>query len=152
VVITTKAGVQKKQVTFVYDVRDLLFRAPDFDNAPEFNLNQAVQPSGGGGGGSGGGGSGGGGGGFGGGGGGGGGGCGGGGGGGRLGLLDIFGFERFEINSFEQLLINYSNEALHAHFLRSIFESELRLYKAEGVPWPDVPVGAEELDLSLPML
>ncbi|MEY4942395.1 MAG: hypothetical protein RL254_576, partial [Planctomycetota bacterium] len=34
VVITTKAGVQKKQVTFVYDVRDLLFRAPDFDNAP----------------------------------------------------------------------------------------------------------------------
>ena len=84
--------------------------------------------------------------------GGGGGGCGGGGGGGRLGLLDIFGFERFEINSFEQLLINYSNEALHAHFLRSIFESELRLYKAEGVPWPDVPVGAEELDLSLPMM
>jgi len=51
VVITTKAGVQKKQVTFVYDVRDLLFRAPDFDNAPEFNLSQSVQTGGGGGGG-----------------------------------------------------------------------------------------------------
>ena len=45
VVITTKAGVQKKQITFVYDVRDLLFRAPDFDNAPEFNLNQSIPVS-----------------------------------------------------------------------------------------------------------
>lgn len=56
VVITTKSGVQNQQVMVVYDVRDLLFRAPDFDNAPEFNLNQAMQSGGMGGGGGGGGG------------------------------------------------------------------------------------------------
>ncbi len=88
VVVTTKSGVQKKQLTVVYDIRDLLFRAPDFDNAPEFNLNQAISQGGGQGGGGGGGqGGGGGGGGFGGGGGGsggGGGGSGGGGGGGGI--------------------------------------------------------------------
>ncbi|MFM8817953.1 MAG: carbamoyl-phosphate synthase domain-containing protein, partial [Phycisphaerales bacterium] len=54
VVITTKSGVQNQQVMVVYDVRDLLFRAPDFDNAPEFNLNQAMQSGGGAGGGGGG--------------------------------------------------------------------------------------------------
>jgi type II secretory pathway component GspD/PulD (secretin)/tetratricopeptide (TPR) repeat protein len=80
VVITTKAGIQSRKVMVVYDVRDLLFVAPDFDNAPEFNLNQSIQTGGGGGGPGGGGGAGGGGGGFGG--GGGGGGMGGGGGGG----------------------------------------------------------------------
>jgi hypothetical protein len=61
VVVTTKQALRAKKVMVVYDVRDLLFRAPDFTNAPEFNLNQAVpvgtaggQAGGGGGGGGGG--------------------------------------------------------------------------------------------------
>ena len=79
--VGTKARLNTRgaQETRIYPIRDLLFEAPNFDNAPEFNLNQAVQSGSSGGGG--GGGSGGGGGGFGGGGGGGGGSGGGGGGG-----------------------------------------------------------------------
>ncbi|MGA1401378.1 MAG: hypothetical protein ACO38P_13435, partial [Phycisphaerales bacterium] len=83
VVISSDAALRKKVVTIVYDIRDLLFEVPYFDNAPDFNLNSAIQQGGAGqGGGGGGGGAGGGGGGFGGGGGGGGFGGGGGGGGG----------------------------------------------------------------------
>ena len=75
----SRLNARGSQETRIYPIRDLLFEAPNFDNAPEFNLSQSVQTGGGGGGG---GGSGGGGGGFGGGGGGGGSGGGGGGGGG----------------------------------------------------------------------
>jgi uncharacterized membrane protein YgcG len=51
--VGTKArlNVRGAQETRIYPIRDLLFEAPDFDNAPEFNLNQAVQTGGGGGGG-----------------------------------------------------------------------------------------------------
>ena len=53
-------------------------------------------------------------------------------------------------NSLEQLLINYTNEKLHQHFLISVFDSERRLYESEGVPWPQdvsVPDSAELLAL-----
>ncbi|MGA1056500.1 MAG: hypothetical protein ACO3Y3_02260, partial [Phycisphaerales bacterium] len=94
VVISSDAALRKKVVTIVYDIRDLLFEVPYFDNAPDFNLNSAIQQGGAGqGGGGGGAGGGGGGGGFGGGGGGGGfgGGGGGSGGGGSGGGGGIFG-------------------------------------------------------------
>ena len=54
---------------------------------------------------------------------------------GFIGVLDIYGFENFENNGFEQLLINYANEKLQRHFNRHLFEVEQSLYSSEGVDW-----------------
>lgn len=54
---------------------------------------------------------------------------------GFIGVLDIYGFETFEVNGYEQLLINYCNEKLQRHFNRHLFEVEQQLYSAEGVDW-----------------
>jgi len=50
-----------------------------------------------------------------------------------IGVLDIFGFETFQTNDFEQLLINYTNEALQNTFNEQIFEAEAALYEKEGL-------------------
>lgn len=54
---------------------------------------------------------------------------------GFIGVLDIYGFETFEVNGYEQLLINYCNEKLQRHFNRHLFEVEQNLYASEGVDW-----------------
>ena len=50
-----------------------------------------------------------------------------------VGILDIFGFEIFEHNSFEQLCINFANEKLQQHFNKSTFKDEKAVYVAEEI-------------------
>merc|ERR1711965_1250469 len=55
-----------------------------------------------------------------------------------IGLVDLFGFEQFKINSFEQLCINFANERLQEFFLQYVFYTEETIHKEEGVTWPAV--------------
>ncbi|XP_058809187.1 myosin-VIIa-like [Phymastichus coffea] len=52
-----------------------------------------------------------------------------------IGILDISGFENFDINSFEQLCINYANESLQQFFVQNIFKIEQESYTSESISW-----------------
>lgn len=65
------------------------------------------------------------------------------------GLLDIFGFEYFKVNTFEQLCINYANERLQHFFTECVLRAEQSLYESESIPWNrlDFPDNTQILSL-----
>eukprot|EP00928_Gymnodinium_smaydae_P088572 TRINITY_DN72642_c0_g1_i1.p1 TRINITY_DN72642_c0_g1~~TRINITY_DN72642_c0_g1_i1.p1 ORF type:complete len:1245 (-),score=276.03 TRINITY_DN72642_c0_g1_i1:210-3944(-) len=66
-----------------------------------------------------------------------------------VGVLDIFGFECFDTNSFEQLCINFTNERLQHFFIQYVFKYEEEIHQREGIPWDplDFPDNQDSLEL-----
>ncbi|XP_031713228.1 unconventional myosin-XIX isoform X2 [Anarrhichthys ocellatus] len=52
-----------------------------------------------------------------------------------IGVLDVYGFECFQINNLEQLCINYANEKLQQHFVDHYLRAQQEEYVSEGLEW-----------------
>uniref|UniRef100_A0A8C7JJM1 Myosin XIX n=1 Tax=Oncorhynchus kisutch TaxID=8019 RepID=A0A8C7JJM1_ONCKI len=52
-----------------------------------------------------------------------------------IGLLDVYGFECFQVNNLEQLCINYANEKLQQHFVAHYLKAQQEEYVSEGLEW-----------------
>ncbi|KAF2368380.1 Myosin head motor domain [Trinorchestia longiramus] len=55
-----------------------------------------------------------------------------------IGVLDIYGFEVFDRNSFEQFCINYCNEKLQQLFIELVLKQEQEEYQREGIEWQKI--------------
>ena len=66
-----------------------------------------------------------------------------------IGLLDAFGFELLQSNSFEQLLINSTNEYLQQYFLRCVMSAEQTLYESENLEWRPISYRDNQVTISV---
>ena len=61
------------------------------------------------------------------------------------GLLDIYGFESFTVNSLEQLCINYANERLQHYFIQHYLNDLQAEYAEENIPWQHVSILSDNI-------
>lgn len=66
-----------------------------------------------------------------------------------IGILDVFGFESFDHNSYEQFCINFANERLQNFFNDHILKSEQEEYRREAIYWQDVPIQDNDHTIAL---
>ncbi|XP_029988616.1 unconventional myosin-VIIa [Sphaeramia orbicularis] len=66
-----------------------------------------------------------------------------------IGLLDIFGFENFTTNSFEQLCINFANEQLQQFFVKHVFKLEQEEYARENIVWEHIDYKDNQVTLDV---
>ncbi|KAJ8356987.1 hypothetical protein SKAU_G00197810, partial [Synaphobranchus kaupii] len=66
-----------------------------------------------------------------------------------IGLLDIFGFENFNKNSFEQLCINFANEQLQQFFVNHVFKLEQDEYSRENIVWKNIAFSDNQRTLDI---
>ncbi|KAF4708942.1 hypothetical protein FOZ62_006932, partial [Perkinsus olseni] len=68
------------------------------------------------------------------------------------GVLDIFGFEYYKNNTFEQLCINYANERLQGFFVDYVFNHEQQVYHRDGIHWESVVLDYPDNQASIALL
>ncbi|KAF4676869.1 hypothetical protein FOL47_004572 [Perkinsus chesapeaki] len=68
------------------------------------------------------------------------------------GVLDIFGFEYYRNNTFEQLCINYANERLQGFFVDYVFNHEQQVYHKDGIHWESVVLDYPDNQASIALL
>jgi myosin-5 len=66
-----------------------------------------------------------------------------------VGILDIYGFESFDVNSFEQFCINYANEKLQQQFYQHIFKLSQEEYLKEKINWSNINFNDNQVCLDL---
>lgn len=62
----------------------------------------------------------------------------------KLGILDIFGFEVFQQNGFDQLCINFANEKLQVQFNKQMIQNQQKEYQEEGINWSHIDFRGNE--------